>query len=69
MMMSMAEPHTFKANSIEAVPLFAPKSSPVAKAHAIILAIMGAPHKTKAGFDIVANKRARFPPPLAEVSG
>jgi len=65
----MVEPHTLKANSIEAVPFFAPNASPVAKAHAIILTIMGALHRTKAGFGIFVNTRARSPPLLAELSG
>jgi len=63
----MVEPQTLKANLIEAAPLSAPNASPVAKVHAIILTIIGALHRTKAGFGIFVNSLARSPPPLAEV--
>jgi len=65
----MVEPQTLKAN-LNGANLFSTlNSSLLAKVPVIILTIMGAPHRTKAGFDIVANKRARLPPPLAEVWG
>jgi hypothetical protein len=67
MMISMVEPQTIKAYLIEVVSFSAPKASPVAKAHAIILTIIGALHRTKAGFGIFVNTLARSPPPLAEV--